>query len=350
MDFVHEAGPSRVIFANEARLGVGAELDRLGIARAIVITTPPEADIAAEFARLIGERAGIVYPGAQLNAPTNVTEAALTAVSSVQADGILAVGDETAIGLGKAIALRTDLPQVVVPSTFSGAEVKPVLAETERRIRVIQHSVKLLPEIVIYDPEFVAMQPPSISGPSAMSAIAQSVEALYAGDTNPLTSLMAEEAIRLVAGALPRFLGDKDDATAWTDALCGAWLSGGASGAVGSAIHDVACHTLAVAFDLDQTDLRCVMAPYTAAFNRDAAPEAMRRVARALGADDGPAALHDLMLKAATSTSLKQMGLTKAALEKATDRIVQYPCDNPRPVTRDDILAMLVAAYEGERP
>ena len=75
--------------------------------------------------------------------------------------------------------------------------------------------------------------------------------------------------------------------TAWTDALCGAWLSGGASGAVGSAIHDVACHTLAVAFDLDQTDLRCVMAPYTAAFNRDAAPEAMRRVARALGATMG---------------------------------------------------------------
>ena len=56
------------------------------------------------------------------------------------------------------------------------------------------------------------------------------------------------------------------------------------------------------------------------------------------------------MLKAATSTSLKQMGLTKAALEKATDLIVQNPCNNPRPVTREDILAMLVAAYEGERP
>ena len=350
MDFVHEAGPSRVIFASRARLRAGAELDRLGIARAIVITTPPEADIAAEFARLIGERAGIVYPGAQLHAPTNVTEAALTAVSSVQADGILAIGDETAIGLGKAIALRADLPQVVVPSTFSGVEVKPVLAETERRVRVIQRSTKLLPEIVIYDPEFVATQPPFLSGPSAMSAIAQSVEALYARDANPLTSLMAEDAIRLIAVALPRFLGDKNDAAAWTDALCGAWLGGSASGAVGTAIHDVACHTLAVAFDLDQTDLRCVMAPYTAAFNRDAAPEAMRRVARALRAEDAPGAIHDLMLKAATSTSLKQMGLTKAALEKAADLIAHNPCDNPRAVTQDDVLAMLLAAYEGERP
>ena len=197
MDFVHEAGPSRVIFANGARLGVGAELDRLGIARAIVITTPPEADIAAEFARLIGERAGIVYPGAQLNAPTNVTEAALTAVSSVQADGILADrrrnGDRPRQGNRPAHR----------PAAGRGAEhflrlrgEAGALPKPKGGVRIIQRSVKMLPEIVIYDPEFVAMQPPSISGPSAMSAIAQSVEALYAGDTNPLTSLMAEDAIR----------------------------------------------------------------------------------------------------------------------------------------------------------
>ena len=110
MDFVYDANPSRVIFAVGARSRTGEELDRLGVSRVMVIATPTQAALAAEFARLIGERAGIVYPGAQLHTPTNVTEAALTAVSSVQADGLLAIGGGTAIGLAKAIALRTDLP------------------------------------------------------------------------------------------------------------------------------------------------------------------------------------------------------------------------------------------------
>ena len=98
MNFTYAANPCRVIFGPGSSATVGAELDRLGVARAMVITTPPKADIAATFARMIGERAGIVYPGAQMHTPTNVTEAALTAVSSVQADGILAIGGGSAIG------------------------------------------------------------------------------------------------------------------------------------------------------------------------------------------------------------------------------------------------------------
>ena len=120
----------------------------------MVVTTPSQADVAAQFARLIGERAGIVYPGAQMHTPTNVTEAALTAVSSVKANGILVIGGGSAIGMSKAIALRTDLPQLVVPATFSGSEMTPILGETEaRREDHAARAEKVLPETVIYDPE-----------------------------------------------------------------------------------------------------------------------------------------------------------------------------------------------------
>ena len=95
--FIHEARPGRVIFGWGARRAVGEELARLGVERAMIITTPSRADIAAEFARLLLGRAGIVYPGAQPNTPIEVTEAALTAASSVQADALLAIGGGTAI-------------------------------------------------------------------------------------------------------------------------------------------------------------------------------------------------------------------------------------------------------------
>src|SRR5262245_6955555 len=159
MEFTYEANPQRVIFAPGARSRVGEELDRLGVERAMVVTTPSQADVAAQFARLIGERAGIVYPGAQMHTPTNVTEAALTAVSSVKADGILAIGGGSAVGMSKAIALRTDLPQLVVPVTFAGSEMTPILGETERGEKITQRSPKVLPETVIYDPELVSALP-----------------------------------------------------------------------------------------------------------------------------------------------------------------------------------------------
>ena len=183
--FVHEARPGRVIFGWGARRAVGEELARLGVERAMIITTPSRADVAAEFARLLLGRVGIVYPGAQPNAPIEVTEAALTAASSVKADGLLAIGGGTAIGLSKAISLRTNLPQVAAPTTFSGCEMAPFLSETERGARIERRSQDLLPRATIYDPELVAHLPPSIAGPSAMNAMANAFDALCAPNASP---------------------------------------------------------------------------------------------------------------------------------------------------------------------
>jgi len=350
MDFIYDANLPRVIFGAGARSRTGEELGRLGVSSAMIVTTPPQAHIAAEFARLVGSRAAIVYPGAQARTPTNVTEAALTAVSSVKADGVLAIGGGTAIGLSKAIALRAGLPQLVLPTTFAGAEMTSILVERERGVALAQRNRRVLPETVIYDPELASALPVPIAGPSAMNAIAHAVEALYAKDGNPLTSLMAEEAIRAVGGALPRLLADRGDKEAWTRTLYGAWLAAACLGSVGMGVHHRLCDALGGMFDLAHADIHCVMLPYTIAFNSAAAPAAMRRVAAALGGRDAASAAYDLMRQAAVQPSLKAMGLTRAALAKAADAAVAAPCDNPRPVAVENVLELLTAAYEGERP
>jgi maleylacetate reductase len=349
MNFVYQANPQRVVFAAGARSRAGEELDRLGVSRAMIVTPPPQADSAAAFARLVGDRASIVYPGAQLHTPTNVTEAALTAVSSVKADGILVIGGGTAIGLSKAIALRTDLPQLVVPTTFAGSEMTPILGEMERGVEKTQRSPKVLPETVIYDPDLVAGLPLRVAGPSAMNAMAHAVDALCAGDADPISCLLAEESIRALASALPRLLADPNEA-AWTDALYGAWLAGSCLGMVEMGIHHRICQTLAGVFDLSHADVHCVVLPYTAAFNQITAPDAIRRVARALDGDDAPSALYELMLKAEPRPSLKALGLTRAALDKVADLAAEDSHDKPRHATRDDIFQILLAAYDGKRP
>ncbi|MBR0840404.1 maleylacetate reductase [Bradyrhizobium liaoningense] len=349
MNFVYQGNNQRVVFAAGARSRAGEELDLLGVSRAMIITTPPQADSAASFARLIGDRASIVYPGAQMYTPTNVTEGALTAVSSVKADGILVIGGGTAIGLSKAIAFRTDLPQLVIPTTFAGSEMTRILEEVERGIKKTQRSPKVLPETVIYDPELVAGLPLRVVGPSAMTAMAHAIDALCAVDANPISSLLAEEAIRALRRALPRLLAGPNEA-AWADALYGACLAGTCLGTVAMGIHHKICHALGGAFDLSHADVHCILLPYTAAFNRNTASKAVQRVARALEGDDVPSALYDMMLEVETQPSLKALGLTRAALERAADLAMKNPCGSSSQVTREEILQILFAAYEGKRP
>lgn len=207
MEFVFEANPARVIFGRGARTNVAEELDRLGISRAIVLSTPPQAALAAEFARDIGHRAAVLYPGAAMHTPVEVTEAAMDAVRSVKVDGILSAGGGSTIGLGKAIAYRTDLPQLAVPTTFAGSEMTPILGQTEGGVKTTLRSPRVLPETVVYDPDLVVTMPPALAGTSGMNAMAHSVEALYAKDANPVISLMAEESIRALGRALPKVSG-----------------------------------------------------------------------------------------------------------------------------------------------
>ncbi|SFZ86854.1 maleylacetate reductase [Devosia enhydra] len=350
MDFVYNANPSRVIFGEGSRARVAEELDRLGIERAIIISTPDQSALAAEIARSIGGRAGIMYPGAVQHTPVEVTESALLAVSSVRADGCLAIGGGSTTGLSKAIAYRTDLPQLVIPTTFAGSEMTPILGQTQAGRKTTVSDPKILPETVIYDPELTVTMPSFISGPSGMNAIAHSVEALYAKDRNPIISMLAEASIRALGSALPVLMEESRNLKAHSEALYGAWLAGVCLGAVGMAIHHKICHTLGGTFNLNHADIHALMIPYTSAYNREAAPDAMAAIARALSAADGPSGIYALTQRAATKRSLAEMGLTEADLDTAADLALQNPYYNPRPVTREGVRAMLQAAFEGRAP
>jgi maleylacetate reductase len=349
MDFVYEAWPTRVVFACGAIGATAEELDRIGMARVMVVTTPPQADIAAEFARRIGARASIVYPGAQLNTPTNVTEAALTAVSSVRADGLLAIGDQTAIGLSKAIAARTGLPQLIVPTTFSGAETNPILEELERGALQMSRDVRCLPKAAIYDPEFVRSTAKVFPGPSAIHALANAFQVIAGEGANPISLAMAEEAIRVLNRAAPRALDNLGDGDAWSDSLFSAYLAGTGFGVVGPGLAHWLSRVLSLDYSLDQSEVLCVLLPYQAAAARRTAPAALRRLAAAMEGDDAPSALYDLTRICAPSVGLRAFGLTHAALEKAADVVARRATES-RAARRAEALDLLSAAFEGQRP
>ncbi|EHL97534.1 alcohol dehydrogenase, iron-dependent, partial [Acetobacteraceae bacterium AT-5844] len=273
--FTYAPLPARVLFGAGRAAELPAELAALGARRAMVLSTPAQREMAAGIAAPLGSAFGAAFSGAAMHTPVEVTERALDALREAGCDGLVAIGGGSTTGLAKALALRTGLPQVVIPTTYAGSEVTPILGQTEGGMKSTLRSPKVLPQVVIYDPDLTLSLPPSLSATSGLNAIAHAVEALYARDANPVVSLMAEEGIRALGAALPAILASPSDRVAREGALYGAWLCGTCLGAVGMALHHKLCHVLGGTFDLPHAETHAVILPHAAAYNAPAAPEAL---------------------------------------------------------------------------
>jgi len=349
-DFVYQSAPMRVVFGTGTLRQLPDELSRLGVVSALVLATPRQKDLVADIRAMIGGRFAGVFTGAVMHTPVEVTERAMETLREVRADCLVAIGGGSTTGLGKAIALRTDLPQIVMPTSYAGSEMTPVVGQTSGGIKTTQSSPKILPEIVIYDVDLTMTMPPGLSATSGINAIAHAVEALYARDRNPVISLMAQEGIRTLAHALPRICAQPDDRTARADALYGAWLSGICLGAVGMALHHKLCHTLGGSFNLPHAETHTVILPHALAYNAPAAPDAMMRIATALGVPDPALGLHDLARKLAAPASLREIGMPESGIDQAADLAVKNPYWNPRPIEREAIRELIARAWRGDAP
>jgi maleylacetate reductase len=352
-NFTYTSGhPARVVFGSGTLATVRSEVERLGITRALVLTTPAQTAHGRAVIELLGDRAAGLFDGAMMHTPVEVTRAALAVVQELAADGVVAIGGGSTTGLGKAIAVRTGLPQVVIPTTYAGSEMTPILGETEGGQKTTRSSPDILPETVIYDVELTLELPAALSGTSGINAIAHAVEALYARDANPVTSLIAEQAIAALARALPAIAADPGDHTARSRALYGAWLSAMCLGTVGMALHHKLCHVLGGAFGLPHAETHTVVLPYAVAYNAAAAPEAIARIAAALElpADEAAAGLYDLAGAVGAARSLAAIGMPADGLDRAADLAVANPYWNPRPLDRAAIRDLLQRAFTGTRP
>lgn len=349
-EFTYVANPARVIFGSGSIENLPAEAQRLGLRRVLVLSTKEQKRSAEQAAALLGPSCAAVFPGAVMHTPVAVTEEAVAVVATQDIDGIVAIGGGSTIGLGKAIALRTDLPQIVVPTTYAGSEVTPIIGETADGIKRTQTTTKVLPEVVIYDVELTVGLPRLLSATSGINAIAHAVEALYAKDGNPIIDMMAVEGVRVLAASLPRIARDPTDREARAEAQYGAWLCGTCLGSVGMSLHHKLCHTLGGTFGLPHAETHTIVLPHALAYNAPAVPKAMGLLREALGTDEPARALYDLAGTLAAPRGLKELGMPQEGIELAADLALANPYWNPRRLERGALRAYIAAAWAGEPP
>ncbi|MCE0767422.1 iron-containing alcohol dehydrogenase, partial [Pseudonocardia kujensis] len=108
--FTYQALPMRVVLGPGALAGLGDELGRLGLRRLLVLCSPEQDDTGHRVAEGLGGLAAGVFAQARMHVPVEVAERAGEQAVRLGADGCVAVGGGSAIGLGKAVALARGLP------------------------------------------------------------------------------------------------------------------------------------------------------------------------------------------------------------------------------------------------
>lgn len=351
LDFTYQALPMRVKFAPGSLASLPEELDALGLAKVLVLCSPEQEATGQMVAEVLGERSAGILAEAVMHVPVDVADRASAYAAEVGADGCVTVGGGSAIGLGKAIALKHGLPIVAIPTTYAGSEMTPVWGLTSEGRKQTGRDARVLPTSVIYDPELTTSLPVGMSVTSAINAIAHAVEALYAPDATPIISLMAEEGVRALTSALPDVVADPENIAARSQALYGSWLCGATLGATTMSLHHKLCHALGGTLNLPHAQTHTVVLPYALAYNQPAAPQAKAALSRALNNAENPAlALWELAGALGAPRTLAELGMRAEDIDRIAEEVTGYAYGNPRPISLDSVKGLLRDALEGKTP
>ncbi|MCD2194527.1 maleylacetate reductase [Actinomycetospora endophytica] len=340
MRFTELPRPSQVVFGAGRFAEVGDEVARLGCRRVVVVTTPGRKALGEEAAGHLGDRSAGVLAEAVEHVPGEIADAGVARARELDADGCVAVGGGSAIGLGKAIVRDTGLPLVAVPTTYSGSEMTPVWGRTEDGVKTTGRDERARPAVVVYDPELTTSLPVAVSVTSAVNALAHAVEALWAPDGTPVTRLESAESARAIVDALPRVASSPADPDARGDLLYGAWLAGSGLAATTMGLHHRLAHVLGGGLDLPHAGTHTVLLPAVMAYTLPAAPVAAVALENALGGDP-VAILSDLLARLGAPTTLAELGADDAQFDVLAERAVTPPPTHPRVPTAAEVRSLI---------
>jgi alcohol dehydrogenase class IV len=311
--------------------------------RALLIASPSQHAVASRAEELLGAACAGRFNGVAPHVPGSAVDALGTLAGERDPDVLVALGGGSAIDLCKAAAAGTAMRVLAIPTTYGGSELTAHAGRTDGGNKSAVASGP--PRAVIYDPELTYDLPARAGAGSAMNALAHCVEALYAPRPQPLALLAAEEGLRRIPPALRATTDSPRSPEDRAELLFGAYLAAVALAGSGMALHHRICHVLGGRYGIAHGDANAVILPHAARFNAPAAPDALARVARALGTDDAAAGLAQLARDAGAAGSLQELGLERAEFPTIAELALAQPLVNPRPVEPADIVALLERAW-----
>lgn len=304
------------VWAGPGRLAeLAAACRALGIARPLLVTdrgleTAPMVRAALGHAAAAGLPAAL-FAGVKGNPVWSNVSAGLDAFRAHAADGVVALGGGSALDAGKAVAFMAGqsrpiwdfedvgdnwtladpagiAPVVAVPTTAgTGSEVgrAAVITDEETHAKKIIFHPRMMPGIVISDPELTVGLPAAVTAATGLDAFIHCFEAYCAPGFHPMADGIALEGMRLIAAYLPRACTQGEDIEARAFMLAAASMGGTAFQKGLGAVHAVA-HAVGALYDTHHGLTNAVLLPYVMRHNRPAIEERMVVLGRMLGLAD----------------------------------------------------------------
>ncbi len=295
-------------------------------------------------------------------------------------DGVIAFGGGSALDAAKAVALMVGQERpiwdfedvgdnwtrvneagvvsiVAVPTTAgTGSEVgrASVIVDEDRRVKKIIFHPKMLPAMVILDPQLTVGLPPNLTAATGMDALSHCLEAFCAPFYHPMAAGIAIEGIRLVRQNLPRAVSDGTDIEARSQMLVAASMGATAFQKGLGGMHALA-HSLGALYDAHHGLLNAILMPYVLKENRDAIDARIERLSRYLGLrepgfDGFLAWVVEFREKLGIPYSLAEIDIGENDAKKVGAMAARDPSagGNPVPLSEDQYSALFVRAVRGE--
>jgi len=356
----------------------------LGMKRPLLITDPGLADLpmvkqAIERNKNAGLPTGL-FSQVQGNPTGKNVEDGVRAFKDGNHDGVIAFGGGSALDAAKAVALmvgqkrplfdfedvddwftRVDVagmaPVVAVPTTSgTGSEVGRASVITDEAVHVkkIIFHPKMLPAIVIDDPELTVGLPPHITAAVGMDALSHNLEAFCAPGFHPMADGIALEGMRLIKEWLPTAVKDGKNLAARSYMMVASSMGATAFQKGLGGMHAIA-HPLGALYNTHHGLTNAVVMPYVLDFNRKAISDKLTSLARYLNLpnpsfDAVQKWILDLRKEIAIPHTLREIKVDDKQVDKVAEMAAVDPSagGNPIKVGAAELKQIFVAALDGK--
>ena len=355
--------------------------DNLNIKNPLIVTDPGilKTSIISKVNQELGNETN-VYSDVQGN-PTgkNVTNG-VDIFTKGNHDGVIAVGGGSGMDVGKGIAFMAGqsrpiwdfedigdywtransdkiYPVIAIPTTAgTGSETgrAGVFTNEETREKKIIFHPKMMPAIVILDPDLTIELPPSLTAFTGMDVLAHCLEAYSSNFFHPLSQGIALEGIFIVKNYLIRAYKNGKDMEARAHMLAGSSMGSTAFQKGLGAIHSLS-HPVGAIYNSHHGLTNAVFMPYVLERNREAIEEKIIRIAKYLSLENSTFEgfikwILELRKELQIPHTLKELINDDSKLEKMSELALQDPSTggNPIPLSQKDFLELYKNSYDGK--
>ena len=380
----------RVIFGPGKVETLGRELERRGLKRGVVVTgkTLGRSKLLDRVTGALGSRCAAVYKNAQQHVPLTTVRELVAEMKRVDADCLISFGGGSPIDTAKVAASviltgrdpgearhidlvapvagadpSRDLVEIAVPTTLSAGEYTPAGGVTDESTKIKGGVIdpRLQPRTIINDPALTVETPAWLWVATGMRALDHAVEAIYSIRHQAIADTLASKAIALLVEHLPASIKTtgEDELTHRGYCQMAAWFSifGGLNTRFG--VSHALGHQIGPKWDVAHGVTSCITMPHVMRFMAEIAPQRFGPIAEGFGlrfdhANPKPAALEcaertaKFIAQFDVPHSLKEAGVPRNEISQIAGTVldeVERSKVVDRPVTREDIVSLLEAAY-----